>query len=719
MLALILTACDSEQDQGPGPVREPIDRTAPMDNPIEQPGRAPMGVPPFHEIRPEHFLPALKTAIDRAQERLVQIAQNEAEPDFDNTVLALESAGRDVARIARLWYGMSAVSRPVASEAEGAELTRLLSEHENRVLHDRTLFERITQLRDSPRMEQIDQEQQRLVDETWRRFRRAGAHLDDPDRQELAELDRRIAELDHRYARLRRSATHRHELVFDDDDRLGDLPESLLILARQSARDRGHAQGWAFTLHAHSFYPFMRHFPGRDARRELYQAWMTRYQDLRRQDEDLGRVIERIAELRAERAALLGFDSHIDYLLDDATLADRAALENLLERLATAAREKATGELEHLAALAEKDGIDDELQPWDWWYYRERLVESRFEFDESRLRQSLEIGQVREGLFNLANRLWSLTFHRRPELPVWHMDVSAFEVRDATGSALGVVYFDPIHRTGKRGGAWTSHYRLQHRRDGERVTPVTAVVANVSPPAAGMPALLSLEQVRTLFHEFGHALHALLSDVEYAALAGTNVPPDFIEFPALLMEKWALAPEILRTYARDHETGALLDDRTIRALQRQTQPTAGLQTLEMLAAIELDLALHGAVHGEVPDLETAERRVRENLDLPAMISPRHHGGGLASVFADRRSGGDFRTLWSQVLAADAFSAFEQAGVTNRELADRLRREILSRGNARDPMASWQAFRDRGPEVSFLLDDLGLAGDQDDANTPSE
>jgi len=716
-IIVLLVACDSEQDQGPGPVREPVDRTERLDNPIEEVSPVPLDVPPFHEIRPEHFLPAMETAVEQAEKRIAEIANNDAEPDFDNTVLALESAGRNVARIARLWYGLTAIDKRMAAGAEGDELTRLLAEHEQRILHNRSLFERIGRVRDSAQMDELGAQQRRLVEETWRRFRRGGAHLDETNREELAQINRRIANLDHRYSQLRISATHRHELLFEDERRLRDLPESLVLLARQSARDRGHAESWAFTLHAHSFYPFMRHFPEREQRRDLYRAWMTRYDDERSGDENLSRLIEQLAELRAERATLLGFDSHLDYLLDDASLSNRSALENLLDRLATAARKKAGRELERLEEMASEDGIAGELQPWDWWYYRERLIESTLAFDESALRQSLELGQVREGLFTLANRLWGLTFHRRRELPAWHMDVSAFEVRDAMGSTLGVVYFDPVHRSGKRGGAWTSQYRIQHRSDGERANPVTAIVANLTPPAADMPALLSPDQVRTLFHEFGHALHSLLSDVEYAALAGTNVPPDFVEFPALLLERWSMELEVLRNYARHHETGALIDDRTMEALQQGPTLTGGLQTLEFLAAIELDLALHGAPPGEVPDLETAEGKVRDKLDLPAMISPRHHGGGLASLFSSRRSGGDFRTLWSELLAADAFAAFEEAGLTNRELAERLREEILSRGNARAPMDSWQAFRNRPPEVRFLLAARGLPVDQDEANTP--
>ncbi|MDZ7790484.1 MAG: M3 family metallopeptidase [Xanthomonadales bacterium] len=700
--ALVLVACEPDEDQGPGAVRERVDRTLPVENPIAEAPDTPFGVPPFHRIRAEHFLPALERALERSGERIAEISGNPAEPDFENTILALEESGRDAARIARLWYGLAAVGDESATDADEEAFTRLLGEHQRRVLHDRDLFDRIEKVHEGDQLQSLGSEQRRLVEETYRRFLRAGAHLAQDEREELAEIDRRIDELDHRYARIRRSATHRHEVLIEDEQRLEDLPESLVTLARRWALDRGHREGWVFTLHAHSFYPFMRHFPGREERRELYRAWMTRYQDVRRSDEDLGRLIERLADLRARRAELLGYDSHLDYLLADATIDDRAELDELLTTLTSAARDKAREETERLQALAAADGIEDPLQPWDWWYYRERLIESGLEEDTASIRPYLEISQVTDGLFNLANRLWGLTFHPRSELPRWHMDVSAFEVRNADGSTLGIVYFDFVHRSGKNGGGWTSHYRLQRRDGEERIQPVTAVVANVTPPAAGMPALLSAQQARTVFHEFGHALHALLSDVDHAALAGTNVPPDFVEFPALLIERFSLAPEILRSYARHHETGEQIDDAGIRALQRRAELTSGLETIELLAAIELDMTLHGARAGQVPDLETAEERVREKLDLPDMISPRHHGGGLASLFASQRRGGDFRTLWSEMLAADAFAAFREAGLTNQETAERLREEILSRGNSRDPMDSWRAFRGRGPEPIHLL-----------------
>ena len=713
--ALVLVACEPEEDQGPGAVRERVDRTAPIENPIAEAPDTPFGVPPFHRIRAEHFQPALERALDRSAERVAEISGNPAEPDFDNTVLALEESGRDVARIARLWYGLAAVGAESATDADEQAFTSLLGEHQRRVLHDRDLFDRIEQIHEGDQLQSLGSEQRRLVGETYRRFLRAGAHLAQDEREELAEIDRRIDELDHRYARVRRSATHRHELLIEDEQRLEDLPESLVTLARRYALDRGHSEGWVFTLHAHSFYPFMRHFPGREERRELYRAWMTRYQDIRRSDEDLGRLIERLADLRARRAELLGHESHIDFLLADATIDGRAELDELLTTLTEAAREKAREETQRLQTLAAADGIEGSLQPWDWWYYRERLIESDLDEEIATLRPYLEISQVTDGLFNLANRLWGLTFNPRSELPRWHMDASAFEVRNADGSTLGIVYFDFVHRSGKHGGGWTSHYRLQGTRR-RRANPAGHCRRHQRDPAGrrhARPALgragthrLSRIRPRPACSAVGCRSRRSGRHQRAAGLRGVSRAFDRAIF---------LAPEILRSYARHHETGEQIDDAGIRALQRRAELTSGLETIELLAAIELDLALHGARAGEVPDLETAEERVREQLDLPDMISPRHHGGGLASLFASQRRGGDFRTLWSEMLAADAFAAFREAGLTNQETAERLREEILSRGNSRDPMDSWREFRGRDPEVRFLLEARGL---QDSANTPS-
>lgn len=704
----MLGACDTSpgDEQGPGPVREA--QPAPqLQNPLEQGYVTEFDVPPFHQVRPEHLAPALESAVDRAALAIQELARQEATPSVENTLVALARAEADVLRIARLWLGLNALDDAPELRAQAPELTALLARHRRNLLDNPALFARVDQLYQSLPNETLSSADTRLIDESWRSFRRAGAHLDEAGRHHLAELEEELDAVDARWAELRHVTLQEPELLIEEESRLSSLPSSMTNLARRSAQNRGHDHGWAFTLHAHSFYPFMRHFPEREARRSLYLARERRYNGRGSTQPQPEELIARLAELRAQRAALLGFSSHLDFLLDDASM-DRAQLDQMLNELTQAAQPAARSELQALQALAEKDGLSEELQPWDNWYYRQRLQEANLNGIPGELEEWFMPEQVTEGLFTLADRLWDLRFRARPELPTWHGEVSAWEVEELSGESLGILYLDLLHRPGKRGGAWTSHFVLQHYKDEQRIRPVVAIVTNLPPPAAGRPAGLDIEQVQTLFHEFGHAMHALLSDVEHAALAGTNVPPDFVEFPALLMERWALTPQLLGWYARRHESGQTLDAQTLAALQRRPQLTAGLDLLELIAAVRLDLALHDAAPGQVPSLQMAERRIRRELDLPALLSPRHHGGDLASLFANQRSGGDFRSLWSAVLAADAFAAFRDQGILDTELADQLRAEILSRGNERAPMASWRAFRQRPSELRFLLEETGLA-----------
>lgn len=707
---LSLTACDSGSDSSAQQARQDRPaRTAPVQraNPLDSDWSSPYHVPPFHQVQPNHLPAALEQAIEKAGQTISEIAAQSAPASFENTVLALEQAEQPVLRIARLWYGLAAVSDDDELDRIEPGLNELLARHRSRLIGSTALFERIEEIRHAIPDRPFTEEQLRLVDQTWKHFRRAGAHLDDDSRKTLADLDRQLAKLDQAWASVRREARHPAELYIDQRSELEGMPDSLLTLAERTALDLGHDGGWSFTLHAHSFYPFMRYATSREHRRELYQLWKYRYEQLDRTRQDPDRLIGKMANLRAQRAALLGFDSHLDYMLDDASIT-RGQLDELLEELTAASRAKAAGELEKIRRLAAEDGVDDELREWDWWHYRQRLSEDELDTEPGELRQWFMPEQVLDGMLILADRLWGLTFRQRPELPSWHIDATPYEVIDRDGTTLGIVYFDTTHRLGKLGGAWTSHYRVQHYADAKRQTPVVAIVANMPPPAAGQPSGLSADQVETLFHEFGHAMHSLLSDVHHPALAGTNVPPDFVEFPAMLLEHWALAPELLSLYARGHESGDFISNRAIEILHQRRRLSAGLEMLEFIAAIKLDLELHGASEGRVPNIEIAERQVRSDLELPRMLSPRHHGNGLVDIFANRRSGADFNTLWSRLLAADAFAAFRELGAFDSQLAESLRIEIFSRGNARSPEVSWRKFRGRAPTAEFLLEESGLS-----------
>lgn len=706
-VATVLIGCDqAPEETEPAPDPDTTRDQSIATNPLLNRYLTPFNAPPFHELKPDHFLPALESVIENHRTAIEQFVNEPAAPDFENTIAALERSSAELSRIARTFFGLISVSPNQDFQTVAPEFSARLSAHNDAVLFNQALHERIEDVAENPENLDLDEEQERLVELTRARFARAGAGLDSNDQERLETLNSSLAELHRTLALALREATHDHELLIKDDARLNDLPESLVNLAARSARDRGHDQGWAFTLHTHSFYTFLRHFPGRESRREHYRAWSRRIGH-RGNQQPPAELMHRIAQLRAERAELLGYESHIDYLLADSTLGNRQELREMLDRITEAAHERVENDLAQLQELARADGLEGKLQPWDWWYYRERLRENELDLSDAELRNWFSLEQVRDGAFALANRLWGLTFRLQSDLPVWSPDVATYEVRDAMGESLGVLYLDLVHRPGKQGGAWTSTFRAQHHSNGERIAPIVASIANFPPAAAGMPSMLSPEETRTLFHEFGHALHELFSDVRYASLSGSAVPGDFVEFPSLLIERWALEPEVLQTYAYHHETGNLIDDETVEALQRESQLVSGLETLQYIAAIELDLALHGVGEDEVPELEEAEAAVAERLDLPRMLSPRHHGQGLVTLFAAPREGGDYRSLWSGIMAADAFAAFEESTIMDREITDRLRDEILRYGNARDPMASWEAFRGRDPDIQYFLEARGL------------
>jgi peptidyl-dipeptidase Dcp len=709
LLPLLLFACEQapREEERPQPEPEETAPAVPASNPLLERYLTPFRTPPFHRLDAAHFLPALEQLIDDHERAVSTISESGDPPTFDNSIEALEQAENDLSRIARTFFGLIAVSGDPELHAVAPEFSARLAEYTSSVLFNQALFDRIESIHADLDDLGLESEQRRLVELTFQRFERSGAQLSDTDQERLQAIEASLADLGGRFDLALREATHRHELLIEDEALLEGLPEALITLAARSARDRGHESGWVFTLHAHSLYPFLRHFPEREQRKAMYEAWIDRLRKHRNQQHDPAEIIHRMAELRAERAELLGFDSHLDYLLTDSTIGSRDRLRDLLDEITSTARVKAEEEFRQLAQLARTDGIDDELQPWDWWYYEERLRETELEQTDAELREWFSLDLVRDGAFALANRLWGLSFHVRTDLPMWDTDVEAFEVRGAMGEHLGVIYLDHRHREGKRGGAWASVYRVQQYDGEERVAPVVANVTNFPPPAAGLPSLLGAEEVRTLFHEFGHALHELFSDVNYRSLAGSAVPADFVEFPAQLLEHWALQPEVLRMYAFHRESGSMITDDAITALEASSRMLGGIKVMQHVAAIELDLALHGVAADEVPDLESAERKVREALDLPPSISPRHHGTGLASLFSARREGGDYRTLWSEVLAADAFAAFEETTMLDRNLAVSLREEILSRGNSRDPMESWQAFRGREPEIRYFLEARGL------------
>ena len=705
LLPLALIACE-QAPREEEPVRAEPEETRPArpaDNPLLTRYLTPFRTPPFHRLEAAHFLPALEQAIERHQEVVADIKDGSEAATFANTVEALEWADRDLAQITRTLAGLIAVSDEPELQEVASDFSAQAAAYEHSVLFDQDLFGRIESVHDRLDEQPLDSEQQRLAELTYRRFVHAGAEANESARERLLEINTRLADLEKQLDPVLREARTEQELLIEDESLLQGLPETLVNLAARSARERGHPTGWAFTLHEHSLRSFLVHFPEREQRRAMYEAWTRPFDN----DAEPARIIHELAELRAERAGLLGFESHLDYLLADSAIGSRDELRELLDGVTAAARDRALDESERLDTLARSDGLDDRLEPWDWWYYRERLRQAEMDQSDAELRDWFALEQVRDGAFALANRLWGLSFHVRTDLPLWNTDTETYEIRDAMGSHLGVIYLDYRHRENKRTGNWTFVFRPSHRDSDERIAPVVANVANFPPPAAGLPSLLSPNEVETLFRQFGHALNELFSDVAYPATAASALPTDFAEFPGRLMQRWALQPEVLRMYAYHHETGGMITDDAIDALAAGKHLLSGLETMQQIAAIELNLALHDVSAGEVPELGEAISSVKERLALPTLVSPHLHENGVGGLFTSQPATASHQALWADMLAADAFAAFEDTTILDRNLADKLREEILAAGNSRDPMESWQAFRDREPQLRYLLEARGL------------
>jgi peptidyl-dipeptidase Dcp len=667
---------------------------------------------PLNQIGYAPILPALDAAVSEHRRQIRLIADNPEPASFTNTVEALDQSGSDLDRLVKLFYALSPLLEHNSWTSNRDEVAARLAGHTHFIREQDELTRRIADLRNS--QPEWSPEQKRLADEIWRQLHHAGAMLDRHQRTRLDRIDEEVADLAGLYRHNLERETQRFEMHIDNSASITNLPETLVRRAASDASIRGYQDGWIFTLNAHSLYPFLQYSPDREQRRELYQAWQRRAGGLRYgQVRNNSEIARRILGLRAERARLLGYANHLELTMADSTLGQVDALKRLLHDLLEAARPVAQRELAQLRELMMADGLSEEPQAWDWWYYTRKL---RHQVLGPELDQSLpwfEINQVRQGAYELATRLWGIEFVAIPDQPVWSETVSTFQILDADRSPLGLLHVDALQRPAKPGGAWVSVIRQPDGSNRPGELPEVTLVTGFSPIQEQGPVLLTSDEVETLFHEIGHALHALFSEVPYRALAGLQLPSDFIEFPALLMERWALQPEVLELYAYHYQSGEFIDAGLVDAFGRQRAFLSGLKTLEQVAAVALDLAWHNGDSDLPPDIGAMEQRIMLELDLPPILSPRHRFNGYDSLFAGTRGGRDYRLLWSEVLAADAFAVFVRAGLFDADLATRLRREILKRGNSRDPMQSWQAFRGRAPNIEHLLTERGLGTENPD------
>lgn len=670
-------------------------------NPLLVEWETPYGVPPFDQIRPEHFLPAFEQAMAEHLAEIELITSSAEEPTFENTILAYDNSGQRLEQVALVFGMLAAAETNEQLQQIEAEVMPLLAAHDDRIALDEALFARIKAVYDARRGLALDAEQQRLLKKIYDGFVRSGALLEGAARERLRAINEELSNVSVRYGQNLLAENNAFSIELTAKD-LDGVPSSVRDLASEKGKEMG-VKGYVFTLHKPSLIPFLTYASRRDLREQLYTAYLNRCNQGNEYDNK--QLINDFVRLRTEKAHLLGFDSYADYVISNEMAGTTKAVYDLLNEIWTPALESATKELEKMRELFAQDHPEESFASWDWWYYAEKVRKRDYAIDEEMLRPYFSLENVRSGIFFLANRLYGITF-RPISVPVYHPEVSAYEVLDTDNSHLGVLYFDFHPRAGKGQGAWCGNYVEQRYRDGERIAPVVAIVCNFTRPTATSPALLTLDETETLFHEFGHALHFLFHDVKYRGLS--EVEGDFVELPSQVMENWAFQPELLKHYAVHYRSGEVIPAYLIEKLRRSELFNQGFMTTELIAASLSDLDLHAITSYEPIDVNAFEKNaLNERRGLMPEIEPRYRYPYFSHIFDGGYSAGYYFYTWAEVLDKDAFEAFRETGdLFDRATAARLR-VLLESGGSKDGMSLYRAFRGKDPDKVPMLVGRGL------------
>ncbi len=677
-------------------------------NPFLAPSALPYQLPPFDAIEVAHFLPAFEAGMAEQRAEVAAIAADPQPPTLENTLVALERSGRLLARVSAVFFHLTATDATDELQQIEREVTPKLAAHRDAIFQDRRLYARVQALADDPE-QSTDPESAWLLQRYHTDFLRAGAALPEPQQMRLRELNQELTRLITEFRRRLLAETNDLAVVVTDRARLAGLSEDAVAAAAQAAAERGHPGAYLLSLILPTDQPALASLRDRELREQIYRASISR--GSRGNEYDTTELVRRMAQIRAERARLLGYRDHAAYQIADRTAGSAQAVADLLAELTPAAVANAAAEAEELRKAVAADGESFPLQPWDWSFYAERVRQERFAVDAAALRPYLELERVlRDGVFFAASRLYGLRFAERHDLPVYHPQVRVFEVFDADGSGLGLFLADLYTRDSKRGGAWMSTFVDQSRLLGTR--PVVSINLNLNRPPEGEPTLLTVDEVRTLFHEFGHALHGLLSDVRYPRFSGTSVPRDFVEYPSQVNEVWMFWPEVLANYARHHRTGEPLPASMVERLEAAHRFNEGYATTEYLAAALLDLAWHRLDADQaaaVDDVVAFEARALAEAGAAVPeVPPRYRSTYFAHAFGnDDYSAGYYSYIWSEVLDADTVEWFREHGGLRRENGERFRRMVLARGGSVDVMAAYREFRGGEPQIEPLLRRRGL------------
>jgi len=677
------------------------------ENPFFEKSTLPFEAPDFAVISNEHYAPAFDRGIDEQLDEIEAIASNTEDPTFENTVVAMENTGRLLSRAQTVFYSLTSANTNEEIQSIQSEYAPLFAAHTDDIHLNGDLFVRVDELYHNRESLDLDPEAMKLLEDTHLDFVRAGARLTNDEQSRMREINERVSSLTTEFQELLLNMTRERVVVVEDVEQLDGLSQNRIASARESAESRGHEGSYVLTISNTTRHPLLSSLNNRDLRKRLWEA--SAFRGIGENGGiDTRPIVLELAELRAERAELLGYDTYADYAIDPQTAGTPDAVLSMLSGLIPSVVENVKAESDLITDMMQRDGIDDTLQPWDWEYYAEKVRAEKYSFDEDEVRAYFELDNVlKNGVFYAMKKLYGIRFEERDDIPVYHPDVRVFTVYDSDGSELGLFYGDYFSRDSKRGGAWMNSFVSQSTLLNKK--PVVMNVLNITPPAEGDPALITFDNVTTMFHEMGHAVHGLFSDVTYPSLSGTSVPRDFVEFPSTFEEDWAILPEVLENYAIHHETGERIPQGLLDKLVEAREHNQGFDTYEYLGATLVDMEWHLLGSDNIPDdvIEYENQSLKKhNLDNP-VIPPRYKSPYFSHVFSGGYSANYYAYMWSEILAADAFAYMKDQGGLTRENGDRYREHILSRGGSRDAMELYRKYRGQEPDVTNLLKRRGL------------
>ena len=674
-------------------------------NPLLQEYKTPYTVPPFDKIKNEHYKPAITKGIEAHEAEISKIATDKSAPTFANTIEALENAGLLLNNVTTVFYNVNSANTNDEMQAIAKEMSPSLSAHNDNIYLNEALFNRVKTVYDSRNKLKLGSEQSKLLEETYKSFVRSGANLSVADKGKLRQLNSRLSLLTLTYGQNVLAETNNFELVITDKKDLAGLPQNIIDAAAEAAKQKKKS-GWLFTLSNASVMPFLQYAENRELRKQIWTAYQNRANN--NNEYDNNKVLLEIANLRTEKAQMMGYNRYADYGLEETMAKNPESVSKLLSDLWKPALENAKNESAAIKKMMVADKISGEVQPYDWRYYTEKIRKERFDLDEQQLKQYLSIDNVQNGIFAVTEKLFGLKYKQLTNIPTFHEDITTWVVLDADGTELGILLMDFYARPSKRGGAWMTSYRKQQMKDGKRILPIISLTCNFPAPVGDAPTLLTFDETTTFFHEFGHGLHGLLSNVNYKSLSGTSVSRDFVELPSQIMENWATDPEVLKMYARHYKTGEVMPDGLISKFQKAGTFDQGFATVEYLAAAILDMDYHTQSKPITMSAEKFEKQSLEKIGLTDAIIPRYRSTYFTHVFSGGYAAGYYSYIWAAVLDADAFDAFKKTSLFNPELAKKFRTHILEKGGTEDSMILYNKFRGKKPEVKPLLIRRGLA-----------